>query len=351
MRFTNTLTGYAPTMKTLLSWSLSGRARVAYPARARNRGESGAVDARRRGGDTAPYLSRRNLAFLLLACSVSLPATLFAQFTTYSQQVGADTFVSSGEPDSNFGIQAGMEIAGPTLAQPRTQKTLLRFGTAAMQAAFDADYGPGNWVVTGVTLSLFSNYATAGQQPANARFNKIAPGGFEFDLLSNNNWDEMSITWNTLSDILPGPGNNNTMTSLGTFFWDAAGEPSSTWTLGANPNLASQIYNGDQVTIFGQPIANSTVGYLSNTRTLNPGYLNVTAMAVPEPSIYALVASFLLVSSRRFFLRTSSQITSRVMMESIFIASAKSRPMGLPLRRSPCPASARRTTGFMSADF
>src|SRR5947207_12620792 len=120
--------------------------------------------------------SPRLLLFLLLACLVNSPAPLLAQFTTFSQQVEADTFVSSGEPDSNFGIQAGMEIAGPTLAQPRTQKALLRFNTAAMHAAFDADYGAGNWAVTGVTLSLFSNYATAGVQPANSRFNKIAAG-------------------------------------------------------------------------------------------------------------------------------------------------------------------------------
>jgi hypothetical protein len=240
-----------------------------------------------------------------LGSLVSSPATLVAQITTYSQKVEADTFVSSGEPDSNFGIQAGMEIAGPTLAQPRTQKTLLRFSTAAMHAAFDADYGPGNWVVTGVTLSLFSNYATAGIQPANARFNKIAPGGFEFDLLSNNSWNEMSITWNTLPDILPGPGNNNTLTSLGTFFWDAAGEHSSIWALGVNPNLAGHIYDGDQVTIFGQPTAGSTVGYLFNTLTLDPGYLNVTVTAVPEPSIGALAAGFILAASRRFFSKKS----------------------------------------------
>ena len=129
-----------------------------------------------------------------------------------------------------------MEIAGPTLAQPRTQKTLLRFNTAAMHAAFDADYGAGNWAVTGVTLSLFSNYATAGVQPANSRFNKIAAGSFEFDLLSNNNWDEMSITWNTLSSFLPGPGNNNSLTPLGTFFWDA---PASAGASQPFPILAS----------------------------------------------------------------------------------------------------------------
>jgi hypothetical protein len=308
MKLPTTLTGYAPTMKTLFSWILGGRARLASPVLVRNRAavaHSGKRGRARCPHRAAPYLSRRILVFLVLACSVNLPASLRAQFTTFSQQVGADTFVSSGEPDSNFGIQAGMEIAGPTLAQPRTQKTLLRFNTDAMHVAFDADYGAGNWVVTGVTLSLFSNYSTAGVQPANSRFNKIAAGSFEFDLLSNNNWNEMGITWNTLSDILPGPGNNNTLTSLGTFFWDAAGEPSSTWTLGTNPNLVNQIYNGDQITIFGQPTANSTVGYLSNTLTLNPGFLNVTVMAVPEPSILAMVAGFIVVAGRPSFSKKS----------------------------------------------
>jgi len=236
---------------------------------------------------TAPSLTPKIPLFLLLACLLSSPATLLAQFTTYSQQVEADTFVSSGQPDSNFGTLAAMQIAAPTLAQPRTLETLLRFNTAAMHAAFDTYYGPGNWVVAGVTLSLFSNVATAGQQPANGSFNKIAAGGFEIDLLSNNIWNESSITWNTLSSILPGPGNNNTLTPLGTFLWDAAGESSSAWTLDANPNLAGEIYNGDAVTILGQPTADSTVGYLFNALKLNPGYLNVTAMAVPEPSIHA----------------------------------------------------------------
>ncbi len=254
---------------------------------------------------TASFLTSKIPLFLLLVCLLSSPATLLAQFTTYSQQVEADSFVSSGQPDSNFGAMAAMQIAAPALAQPRTLETLLRFNTTAMHAAFDTDYGPGNWTVTGVTLSLFSNVATAGQQPANGSFNKIGAGGFEFDLLSNNNWNESSITWNTLSDILPGPGNNNTLTPLGTFFWDATGQPSSIWTLNANSNLAGQVYNGDSITIFGQPTADSTVGYLFNTLKLNPGYLNVTVTAVPEPSIHALAASLLFVASRRLFSKKS----------------------------------------------
>jgi hypothetical protein len=255
---------------------------------------------------TAPYLSPGILALLILAFLVNFPATLFAQFTTYSQQVEADTFVSSGDPNSNFGLLGALEIAAPTAAQPRTQMSLLRFDTSGLRANFDADYGAGNWVVTGVTLTLFSSVATAGQQPNNARFNKIAAGGFEFDLLGNNSWSETGITWNTLPGILPGPGNSNTQTPLGTFFWDATGQPSSIWTLNANSSLAGKIYAGDQVTILGQPTANSTVGYLFNALSLNPGVLNVTATAVPEPSTFALIASLICITGCRSFQRKAT---------------------------------------------
>jgi hypothetical protein len=242
--------------------------------------------------------------FFTLAGLMVLPSALNAQ-TTYSQRVGADTFVSSGQPNSNFGTLGAMEIAAPTTAQPRTQITLLQFDTSAMQTSFNTAYGVGNWVVTGVTLSLFSNVALAGQQPNNSSFNKIAAGGFEFDLLSNNNWSESAITWNTLPTILPGSGNSNTSTSLGTFNWDATGAASSIWTLSAG-QLADGIDAGGEITILGQPTAGSNVGYLFNTLTSNPGYLNVTVEAVPEPSFAALIAVFLCVAVRTRFYRVEN---------------------------------------------
>ena len=230
------------------------------------------------------YLLYPALAGLLVS-----PATLLAQTSTYNQRVGADTYVSSGQPNVNFGTQGAMEIAVPTAAQPRTQIALLRFDTAAMQASFNTDYGVGNWAVTGVTLSLFSNFPLAGVQPGNASFNKIAAGGFEFDLLSNNTWNETAITWNTLPAILPAANNSNTLTPLGNFFWNATGAGSSTWTLDASAPLADAIAAGTQVTLLGQPASGSTVGYLFNTLPSNPGYMNVTVAAVPEPSILNLL--------------------------------------------------------------
>jgi len=240
---------------------------------------------------------------LLLVGLVFLPPTLTAQSTIYSQRVAADTFVSSGQPDSNFGTSGAMEIAAPTAGQPRTELTLLLFDTSAMQASFDGDYGAGNWVVTGVSLSLFSNVPLAGQQPNNSSFNKIAAGAFEFGLLSNNNWSESTMTWNTLPSILPGSGNANSVTPLGGFFWNAAGAASSVWTLSSAQPLVDEISVGGKVTILGQPTVGSTVGYLFNTLTINPAYLNVTVEEAPEPSVAALVLGFLCVSGCSRFLR------------------------------------------------
>lgn len=230
-----------------------------------------------------------------LVCLTILPSALFAQSSTYSQKVGANTFVSSGSPTANFGTLGAMEIAAPTAAQNRTEISLLEFNTLAMQSSFNSSYGIGDWVVTGVTLSLFSNVSMAGSKPSNGNFNTIAAGAFEFDLLSDNNWSQTAITWNTLPTILPGSGNNNTSTQLGTFNWDAAGEASSIWTLNSSQSLVNDITAGSQVTILGQPTTGSTVGYLFNTALLNGGYLNVTVQAVPEPSSVGLIAGLLCV--------------------------------------------------------
>jgi hypothetical protein len=246
------------------------------------------------------------LLYPALAGWLLLPGMLSARTSTYSQVVAADTYVSSGQPNVNFGTQGAMEIAVPTVAQPRTQMSLLRFDTTALQTAFDTDYGVGNWAVTSVSLKLFSSFATAGQQPNNASFNKIATGSFEFDLLSNNNWDETVITWNTLPTLLPAANNSNTLTPLGNFFWTATGQTSTTWTLNPDVNLLQKIANGEAVTLLGQPTVGSTVGYLASSRSVNASTLIVTAEPVPEPTTSTLIASLLCVLGQARFLRRKS---------------------------------------------
>ncbi len=148
--------------------------------------------------------------------------------------------------------------------------------------------------------------ALAGQQSNNTSFNKIAAGGFQkFDLLGNNNWNESTLTWNTLPAILPGGNNANTLTSLGAFGGIVpAGATSSSWTLTVGQPLVDEINAGGEVTILGQPTSGSTVGYLFNTLTLNPGFLDVTVEPAPEPSTVALVTGFLCAAGcSRFYRR------------------------------------------------
>jgi len=234
--------------------------------------------------------------------AAALPVSLSAAPTTISQVVSADTYVSSGQPTSNFGTMGAMEIAVPTSSQNRTEESLIRFNTSAIESAFNTDYGAGDWTITSITLTLFSNFSTAGQQPGNNSFNQIAAGGFELDWLSNDSWSETGITWNTLSTVLPGTG-DNALDSLGDFYWPATGSSSANWTLSLDPNLVNDITAGSLATIFGQPTTGSTVGYLFNTLNNSPAYLNVTAdvTAAPEPSAAAMFACGLggLVAVRR----------------------------------------------------
>ena len=219
--------------------------------------------------------------FVLLLAG-ALPLSMGATPTTISQKVAADTYVSSGQPTANFGTMGAMEIAVPTSSQNRTEESLVRFSTASVKSAFDADYGAGNWTITAITLQQYSNFSAAGQQPGNSSFNKIAAGGFELDWLSNVSWSETTITWNTLSTVLPGTGTNQ-LVSLGDFYWAADGSTSQLWNLSLASALVDDIARGGDVTLFGQPTAGSTVGYLFNTLNNNPDYLNITADVTPVP--------------------------------------------------------------------
>ena len=234
-------------------------------------------------------LTRIQTLQLTILLTAAIPGSLLAQSTTLSQVVDMNTYVSSGQPTQNFGTMGAMEIAVPTATQNRTEESLIQFNTATLQSEFNADYGAGNWTVTAVTLTLYSNFGTAGEQPGNSSFNQIAAGAFELDWLSDNNWSATAVTWNNISSVLPGTG-NNALDSLGDFNFLASGTSPNTWTLGLDPNLLNEITSGAPVSIFGQPTDDSTVGYLFNTLNNNPAVLNVTVEPVPEPSMLALSA-------------------------------------------------------------
>lgn len=228
---------------------------------------------------------------VLIPCAAALLATI-----ALTQQVTADTiltttakrdtYVSSGQADTNFGTMGAMMIAVPTAAQPRTEEALFGFNTASIVSSLNAQYGAGQWSISSVTVTLYANFYTNGQQPNNTSFNKISTGDFSLDWLSNDSWSETGVTWNNIANYLPSTSSTNLEENLGTYYY-AAGASSFTWSLSLTSDFVNDIINDNNVTFFGTPTADSTVGYLFNTTNNSPAVLTVTA--TPEPSTYALL--------------------------------------------------------------
>lgn len=95
----------------------------------------------------------------------------------------ADAFVSSAQPAGNFGGAGALSVAAPGLPQGEFQ-ALLRFDTASAVAAFNSSYGPGNWVITNIALTVTST------TPNNPVFNAAAAGNFSINWMQNDSWVE-----------------------------------------------------------------------------------------------------------------------------------------------------------------
>ena len=197
--------------------------------------------------------------------------------------------------DSVFYPKGGMMISAArddtvsgTYYSTRAMDTVFSFNTAVdsvnaangltnginVVAAFDAQYGAGNWGVTAIDLQLSSNYAAAGIQPNNPDFNTIAAGYFSLNLLGSNP-DLTTLSWNYLQPVLASAG----LSPVGTFYWPASAELVNkyvTYRLTPTAELIGAIRGGN-VTLVGLA-ADSGVGYLFNTNTKGtPPALLITA--------------------------------------------------------------------------
>ena len=184
--------------------------------------------------------------------------------------------VQSGQPNAVWDPKGAIEFSANglnTAAPGNTEYGLMGFNTASIVSLLNSTYGTGGWAITGVSVSLSANFATAGRYPNNSVFNEIEPGTFTLSWLSNNGWvssQSGGVTWNNLSNYVPGMG-GNLEEAEGTFYWAADGvhgvdgSPES-YALTPTSDLLSDIANGGYVSIIGTP-ADSEVGYLSNTPT------------------------------------------------------------------------------------
>lgn len=199
--------------------------------------------------------------------------------------------ISAARDDTVYGIYY----------ETRTMDTVFSFNTATdsisekgltngidIVSAFDAQYGAGMWAITSISISLSSNYATAGVQPNNPDFNTIAPGYFTFNVLGANPYIP-TLTWNTLQTFLGA----TSYSTAGTFYWPATSDLQNqyvTYQLNVTGDLVNAIMAG-KVTLLGLA-ADDGVGYLFNTNTKGtPPYLMITADAVATTATLRVTVS------------------------------------------------------------
>ena len=246
---------------------------------------------------------------LALCGAILAPPALRADTSFTINNTVADAFLASGSPGNpvgtnltslNFGSAGTLAIA-PAGSTKGEFDSVIQFNTAAAVSQFNTTYGAGNWHITGVQLSLASNFGTQGAQPPNLIFNSINGGMFGIDWLANNSWVEgsgggmggpgypgnSSVSFNSIPSLL-----STGYDPLGTFQYTPLGNNVyENYQLNLDGNLVSSVAAGGAVSLYFYA-ADNQVSYLFNSKEFGSNHpeLTITAAAVPEPGTLALTA-------------------------------------------------------------
>jgi hypothetical protein len=233
----------------------------------------------------------------MLATSCLLP--LVGQAASYTiNDSSADAFLSAASPTLNFGGAGTLAIA-PASAAKGAFDSVVMFNTSAAYNQFNSTYGAGGWVVTGITLSLASNFGTSGAIPNSSLLNTVAGGSFGIDWLSDDTWTEgggggngavnSGVTYNSISTLLAGSD------SLGNFTYTPPGNNTyASYALPLDANLVSDATAGSALSLYFYA-ADNQVSYLFNSKEYSTNHpeLTITAVAVPEPAGFNALSSIL----------------------------------------------------------
>ncbi len=238
---------------------------------------------------------RQAKLFILAACIVFLVACAHTQ-TTYSGTTSQDAFLATGSPDNpdgtnltdlNYGA-AGTLAVSPASADKGEFQSVLMFNFSAAASQFDSTYGANHWTITGISLTLTSNFGTAGFQPFNGIFNVISGGNFVIEWILDDNWVEGTgtpnlptmdgVTYDSLATLTSGPTDilcTNTYTPPGD-------NVPVTYILPLDTNLVAAIESGTNATLLFYA-ADNQIGYLFNSHEYGRGnepLINVTAVPI-----------------------------------------------------------------------
>jgi hypothetical protein len=241
-----------------------------------------------------------------LLCAASKVA---AQNSYTINTTTTDAFLASGSPGNphganltslNFGGAGTLAIA-PAASPDGEFDSIIKFNSAAAVNQFNTTYGAGNWTITGLTLSLASNFGVQGAAPNNNIFNTINAGSFGINWLSYNGWTEGAgsgngeagypgngeVSFNSISTLLSG-----TVDSLGTYTYTPPGNNIYlTYNLPLDSGLVTDAAGGGDISLYFYA-ADNQVSYLFNSRSYaqNHPELTLTVAFVPEPSALAMAA-------------------------------------------------------------
>ncbi|MEQ1859117.1 MAG: hypothetical protein ABMA13_04215 [Chthoniobacteraceae bacterium] len=250
---------------------------------------------------------------LLLVCVCAFAPQARAVIITLNPS--ADAFVTTGPTNdligNNYGGGGGLAVSAAGLPKGEFQ-SLARFDVSSAVSSFNTTFGPGQWMIDGITLTLTAN------PPNNAIFNGNGAGAggsnvnfagqFAIGWMQNDGWTEgigtpaapgaSGITFATLNSFL-GAGD----AALGTFGFGGATTGADTWSLALAPALTADVAVGGEVS-FRFFAADTAVSYIFNSRSVatvsSRPALNISAVAVPEPGAATLLAlGAVIVASRR----------------------------------------------------
>ncbi|MCD6303435.1 MAG: DNRLRE domain-containing protein [Planctomycetes bacterium] len=201
----------------------------------------------------------------------------------------ADTFVRAQSPQANYGSRGALSVAGPgarngggELVGPA--ESFMRFDVGQAVSAFDAQFGPGSWQVTGVSLKLVE-FTT----PPNMVFGR-GKGAFEVRWLAADDWQESTLTWDNKDDYLDAAADVSLGTFTNLFQGDQYG-PVQEFPLDLPAALLGDVRGGGEVSVLLAP-AGDDIGFTFNSRNITgrPKPLLAITADVPEPASSALLA-------------------------------------------------------------
>jgi hypothetical protein len=237
---------------------------------------------------------------VLCACVfVASDAVVLAQ--SVSLNPVADAFVSSSEPASNYGGGGALGVSALVVPNGELQ-SLLRFDLSSAKSSFDSAHGPGNWLLSSVTLQL------AASSPSNSIFNAPNAGQFSATWMQDDSWVEgtgtpsspgsTGVTWNTLPSYF-----SLLDQSVGIFNFDGSTTATAIYSLTLSSGLVGDATAGDLASILLRaPIGETAMAGVFNSRsfgtTSRRPLLTLNAVAVPEPGTWLLAACGAAFSAR-----------------------------------------------------